>query len=703
MPEPLKMNKTALVCVIIGILLFSINILVLILRLKTRKKSRPQGPPYFRGWDNWFAIIATETTAEAIVSSNPDKSVAVLTYPKRLQSETADRLRKYNNCDVYTFHRMAGKLFPSVVHNDGILTGLRRSRARPMWTERPYDIVILDEMQDCTELLFWLVPVFIRRITRNSGRAPRIVVLGDERQAIYDPAIITGLSPDPWDRMNAQQEFPFINKAFLHEDYIVGSHDGTEPFYIHVNPFKGDLLAAHLEPLIRKHGVERTAILGPSVSKNRAISSLTICLTGKWNMPVAEPVSDNVALDDSVVRGKICVSTIHQFKGSERDLVILYGLDDYYFEMAANQPDDTYPNNIFVALTRSSKQLVAIHNAAREIMPFLDVPQLRRTANHQFLEPETASSFKTRAPAKTTKEGVHLPNRVAASSIARHVSDETLDAIVARHAIITTRAPALPFSEHINAPDVALIDPVRRHFEAVSDINGIAVVAAYEFEVCRTLTTLGHHERASILSKVPKEGRRRTLWLCREACRYLSKLSTYRSRLPQMRGHKFDWLEHHLAVGCARLRDQFPSATPAALDFEHELNATLSVYVDGSQDEANQAQSTTIHGQVDIVQKHLADSIDGSDPHQEVTLWEIKFVSQLTTEQANHGDTVPNVVLYNVRDGEKWEISPMDPAVGLQKLVEEVLRAKYTSRRMLSDDEFLDVCATARKEVEGLF
>jgi len=429
---------------------------------------------------------------------------------------------------------------------------------------------------------------------------------------------------------------------------------------------------------------------------------------------VAEPVSDDMALDDLVIRGKICVSTIHQFKGSERDLVILYGLDDYYYEIARDEPDDRCSNDVFVALSRASKQLVVVHNTRQQIMPYVNVAQLRKTATHVFLSPQTETSFKTRPPRKTTALGLNLPRTVAASEIARHVPDEILHAIISKHANIDVVSEPLPFSEHIRAPDKIVTDTARQHFEAVSDINGMAVVAGYELGLCGTLATLGRARRDFLLSIIPIKAHERAVWLCREACQYLSKLSTYRSRLVQMREHPFDWLVPYLTTACDRLRDEFQDVVQRDLEFEYEMKLPFTVPDNSDEEDARcrRPRSTIINARADIVQKTRSRSRKDRSTPPAVFLWEIKFVKQLTLEHVaqacayghlwsvKHAGTMPRIMLYNVRNNEKWEISPKDSQVGLRVLVEEVLRAKYTSRKGMSDEEFLDICAKARDEVQ---
>ena len=43
-------------------------------------------------------------TGEAVVAAFPNVPVAIVTYSKRLQLETAERLAAYPNVDVFTFH-----------------------------------------------------------------------------------------------------------------------------------------------------------------------------------------------------------------------------------------------------------------------------------------------------------------------------------------------------------------------------------------------------------------------------------------------------------------------------------------------------------------------------------------------------------------------------------------------------------------------
>lgn len=85
---------------------------------------------------------------------------------------------------------MAGSLFGTVVRNNAELLEQRgrvlRCNSLPRWNFTPFDIITLDEFQDCTEIIYWLTNCFILANKREAdGHSPQLVILGDERQSIY--------------------------------------------------------------------------------------------------------------------------------------------------------------------------------------------------------------------------------------------------------------------------------------------------------------------------------------------------------------------------------------------------------------------------------------------------------------------------------------------------------------------------------------
>lgn len=190
-----------------------------------------------------------------------------------------------------------------------------------------------------------------------------------------------------------------------------------------------------------------------------------------------------------------------------------------------------------------------------------------------------------------------------------------------------------------------------------------------------------------------------------------------------MKGHNFAWLGPYLEVARKRLSAQFP--TSAMLEFEVKLEEEDFLVANplGGDD-----QETFIRGRADIVRYEKALDMQSSASKRRkrkpvveenmdldhVSIWEIKFVAQLSLQHAiqsciyaylwskKHArKTPPRIILFNVRDGEKWEIVPLDGVASLRRLVEETLVAKYSTTGKLTTDEFLRKCAKTKVEVEN--
>lgn len=120
---------------------------------------------------------------EGIVKSYPQSRIFYATYSRRLQEETSRLLLPYPNVYACTLHGLACKLFGANIFDDAKLIEEKRKASLknefPRWRYRPFDIIIIDEIQDCTEILYWLLAVFFSANAQAAGgRSARIVVLG---------------------------------------------------------------------------------------------------------------------------------------------------------------------------------------------------------------------------------------------------------------------------------------------------------------------------------------------------------------------------------------------------------------------------------------------------------------------------------------------------------------------------------------------
>ncbi|KAL5599805.1 hypothetical protein FOVSG1_007617 [Fusarium oxysporum f. sp. vasinfectum] len=612
-------------------------------------------------------------TIEAIAAAHPDKRIGSILFSKRLQSETSHRLNKYHNSDVYTFHGMAGVLLGQV---------------------------------DCNPETFWLVECFVRaNDLRKGGQPARIVVLGDERQSIYrfrgaDPRYLTlapevlgPISPYPFAEVQLGNSFrlssstvQFINRVFLGgEQYISSSKRGPKPIVLGCNIWDSLALARAISPLVKRYKPENCVIIAPSVRTRGPLQELTNALTQVYDLPIHVPPDEETPLNDKVINGKLCISTIHQFKGRERKLVILLGIDASYFEFFGRDlPDDSCPNEVFVALTRSLQQLVLVHNDESRMMPCVSLDSLYDTAKIVNLTTIRTKIPQPDLPGRPLELGLILPKSCGAREITRHVQGDALDKIVERHL-------------HIN---VVPSDLKRGFYESVSDINGLVIAAALELATAGTLRSLGRPSKGEVDETLSKCPEKLVAWLCRKACEYEASLSGYLPRVIQMKDHKYDWIKpEDLSLARRRLDSELVGSA-RKLDFEVEMQQQF--YIDG--------QETQLCGRADIVNNSATESNDDMDNR---TIWEIKFVLSLSNEHiiqacvyaylsGSESGKLPRIILYNVRDGDKREIIPRHGIEGLRQLITSVLRLRYTSKEEMTYEEFIKRCGKTTRKVMNL-
>ncbi|KAM0246252.1 hypothetical protein ACHAP5_004874 [Fusarium lateritium] len=664
-------------------------------------------------------------TIEAIAAAHPDKRIGSILFSKRLQSETSHRLKRYRNSDVFTFHAMAGLLFERTIRNDEELIRqlekVERDGKLPFWNDDAFDIIVLDEFQDCNPETFWLVECFIRaNNVKKLDQPSRIVVLGDERQSIYrfrgaDPRYLTlapellgPISPYPFIEVQLGKSFrlststvQFINRAFLDgEQYITSSKSGPKPIVLRCNIWDFSALAKQLSPLISRYGPENCVIIAPSVRTKGPLQPLTNTLAQTYRIPISVPTDDEAPLDDQVINGKMCISTIHQFKGRERALVILFGIDSSYFKhFGRDLPDDSCPNEAFVALTRALEQLVLVHNDGNKMMPCVSVDSLYKTGEVLNMTNVQSEIPPPDLPGRALELGLLLPMSCGAREITRYVQGDALDKAVKRHVSVRRLPSRLSGQRAIDIQSVVSSDRKKKFYESVSDINGLVIAAALELEVAGTLKSLGVSQE-KVDKESPSTLEQLVPWLCRLACEYEAKLSGYQPRVIQMENHRYDWIKPEDFDLARRRLGEVLAHSAKNLDFEVEMKEDFRV----------EGRKTQLTGRADIV---ATSPSDNDDDESNKTIWEIKFVSKLSNEHivqacvyayllGSTSGKVPRIILYNVRDGDKREITPRHGLEGLRHLIISVLRLRYTSTGEVSYEEFINHCAETTRKVMNL-
>jgi hypothetical protein len=269
-----------------------------------------------------------------------------------------------------------------------------------------------------------------------------------------------------------------------------------------------------------------------------------------------------------------------------------------------------------------------------------------------------------------------------------------------RHLKIEKLSPPLPKDEHIKVDDIVLSDAAKGFHEAVGDINGLAVTSAFEHHVTGTLSILKNIKTP--IGRTPAMGTQQyASWLCRAACEYDADVSGYRARFIQMKDHTFDWMKpKHLDLAKSRLQRELGDVV-SNLGFE--VYAEQSFKID--------SQETQLCGLADIVVSSI--SSDYPQGKRADSVWEIKFVSKLSNEhilqaciyaylRTPQSQEVPRIMLFNLQDGEKMEFTPHDGREGLRRMIESVLKLKYTTRQKMTDEEFAEMCEKTTMQVLNL-
>ena len=163
----------------------------------------------------------------------------------------------------------------------------------------------------------------------------------------------------------------FVNEYLVGENIIHTNKEGPEIIYLKDNIY---MIVKKLTLIIQieiENGLkpEDIFILAPS-TKNKDLKLIEneLVING---IPCYG--TDNNNLNDvDLIKRKVVFSTIHQSKGRERKLVVVYGFDASYYQFYDKDKDPTIcTSNLYVAVTRASERLILVHNNNYPALPCL--------------------------------------------------------------------------------------------------------------------------------------------------------------------------------------------------------------------------------------------------------------------------------------------------------------------------------------------
>lgn len=430
-----------------------------------------------------------------------EKNILLLTYNSKLKIETREKVKllEIKNLETHSFHSFCVKYYDNECYTD---TKVKHIIVNDIKNKGniSYDLIILDEAQDITKLFYEL----ICKINKDNKKIAKICILGDKYQSIYDfnnadeRYIIYGdelfnFNNLFWNRCTLSVSFrvtdkiaDFINNCMLGTNRIKANKNSiSKPTYIICNVFpdKYDIKSYKPYVEIKKYlnlgyKPEEIFILAPSLKSLQCPVRLfeNYLKSNEPDIPIYVPSSDDEKLDDSVIKNKLIFSTFHQAKGLERKIVIIFGFDNGYFKYyKQNQNTLICPNELYVATTRASNQLIMIHHYSNDYLPFINQKKLNEYADvYGGLGELNSDKIKNEIDIQVTHIVKHLPQDVIDKCI------YYLDIKNIREANDDNK---------INIPHKIKNGNL---YESVSEINGIAIPSLFEYQKNKEMSILNY-------------------------------------------------------------------------------------------------------------------------------------------------------------------------------------------------------------------
>lgn len=420
------------------------------------------------------------TTNIYIAKHFNDKNILLLTYNAKLKIETRLRIKNLaiKNLECHSYHSFCVKYYDNKCFTDSeikkVVTGKCKAR------KFSYDIIILDEAQDITNLYYEL----ICKITNDNNGYAKICLLGDRHQSIYDfnkaderyltyADKIFKFNDIGWGKCNLATSFritttmaDFINECMLGYKRINAIKKSEhKPRYIICKIFPGrsdyqpfNEFKYYLAIGYKPHEI---FVLAPSIKSQLSPVRMfeNYIKTKLPDIPIYVPSSDESSIDDEVVADKLIFSTFHQAKGLERKVVIIFGFDDSYFKYYKREAT-TCPNELYVACTRGLERLSLIHSDTNNFLPFIDK-----------LDKYTVFMGSIKSISAPL---VDIIIDVQVTDLLKHLPAEVIDECMKYLNITKIREPGdkINISHKVNGS---------KTIEEVSEINGVAIPAYYEY------------------------------------------------------------------------------------------------------------------------------------------------------------------------------------------------------------------------------
>ncbi len=456
------------------------------------------------------------TTVLHIAKKYTNNKILLLTYNKRLKEETRTKIvqLKLENIIAENYHSFCKNKYNKPCYRDEMIRDIINSETNVKFN---YDIIIIDEAQDVTPLYYNL----ICKIYKDLKRKPRFCIIGDKYQSIFGfngsdsryiqlaDKILNFTSKYKWKKLYLSQTFrltkqmcDFVNKCVLNENRLKSNKEGCKVNYIMHDAFDDNKNNCILKLVLKELKVykpEDIFILAFSVKKGSQINSIGVGSSRdspvkrlenalvKNKILIHVTSNDDEKIDLDIIKQKLVICTFHQAKGLERKCIIMFGFDAghfVYYERDKNISHDVCSNILYVAITRAIEKLYILHHYRNDYFSFVNRNKVRDVTN--FIE---YSNFRYQNPNKLNETPLKIEDLI------KHLPFEVIEKA---ETYFTKKCT----NEKGNKINILSKTKQGNTFEAVSDINGVAIPAYYEFQNTGNMTIYNEIECETVFEKI---------------------------------------------------------------------------------------------------------------------------------------------------------------------------------------------------------
>jgi hypothetical protein len=669
------------------------------------------------------------TTILNIAIHLPDYHIVQLTYNSMLRKEVKEKTTKFHieNIDVHTYHSLCVRFYNPNACTDTEIRSVLIKNQLPRNPIPSFQLLVLDEAQDMTDLYFQLI---LKWIYDSRCQNIQILVLGDYMQSLYefkgaDPRYLL-LADKVWGNLPqlktsfftkctlstsyriTNEIAEFVNTVMLGEKRLLACREGEPVLYIKREKMN-TIIYNRIRDLLTSGKAQPGDffILAGSVKRNKKMKLIENLLSEK-GIPCYLPTTESVDIDSKIIEGKIVFSTFHSVKGRERKYVFIMNFDNSYMDFQGKDyPKDKCPNTLYVATTRANTQLSIYHDQYRKNLSFLKMNQIQMK-QQSYIHFLGNASLLTSAKVSNKEEDPFKTkiHHVSPTDLIQFLSESVMNKITP---IIENLFEKI--GEEMENIDLPVLLQTKYGYEDVSDLNGIAIPYMFYDHVLQQY----YHDNYNVLvgiiqsSLIGTEEYEYTFLkqiIQNELPEYPTTISDYLFlanihvatkekiyfRLKQIEEDEYNWITEEMIQKCmSRLNtiieyDECPQIEKEIIHCSmHEenmkINEKLSPYF---MDEQFQFIAIT-----DIITKKA--------------VWELKCTNRITIEhllqlsiyawiwRTIYPTDEKEFIILNIRTGERMKLIQTEQLdQQLLDMMVAILNGKYGKEEKKTDEAFLD-------------